>query len=472
MVLVLSIFFPGTVGGSPSYVVSNISLNWMEAQKFCRKYYFDLASVRNQSENDRISILGSFLWIGLYREKLWSDGSTSLFRYWASGQPTLSDHECVTANFYNSGEWHDAHCSLPYPFICYKPIPPNAGNFGPSAQDETSITLQWDKINNNISFVLQFNGTETNISAPQGNGPINHTVSSLSAGTKYTFILFSVLDSIRSNGVQITAVTAPENAEGFSSSSQNESSITLQWDKRNNNYSYVLFFNGAEIFINAPHGDGPVTHTLSSLTAGTKYTFLLTTVFENVRSRGVQLSAVTAPQNPSNFRPLSQDETSITLQWDKINNNTSFVLQFNGTETNIGATDRDGPLTHTVTSLTAGAKYTFTLFSVFENVRSNGVSINATTGGNYIVALDMNLKTYGRLSDSEIQALLAEVRVYCFFILFCFINISFPYFLTCGFPILTVVPSAWVVASVFHQGYICSAMRCAELLFVIKYLKM
>ena len=63
-----------------------------------------------------------------------------------------------------------------------------------------------------------------------------------------------------------------------------------------------------------------------------------------------------------------------------MNNNVSFILQFNGTEINITAPDGDGAVTHTVSSLTAGTKYTFTLFSVFENVRSSGVIITAVTG--------------------------------------------------------------------------------------------
>ncbi|XP_047241308.1 tenascin-like [Girardinichthys multiradiatus] len=257
--------------------------------------------------------------------------------------------------------------------------PENAEGFRASKQDETSITLQWNKVNNNVSFVLQFNDTETFISSPDGDGPVNHTVSSLTAGTKYTFILYHVFMNVRSSAVNITVATAPLNAEGFRPSSQDETSITLQWNKVNNNTSFFLQFNGTETFISSPDGDGPVTHTVSSLTAGTRYTFTLFSVFENVRSSGVQLPAVTAPENAEGFRPSSQNETSITLQWNKVNNNTSFVLQFNGTETFISSPDGDGPVTHTVSSLTAGSRYTFTLFSVFENVRSSGVQLPAVT---------------------------------------------------------------------------------------------
>ncbi|XP_030578342.1 tenascin-like [Archocentrus centrarchus] len=286
--------------------------------------------------------------------------------------------------------------------------PPNAENFRSIGQNESSITLQWNKVNNNISFVLQFNGTETNISAPDGDGPLTLIVPSLSAATVYTFTLYSVFKNVRSSGVNITAVTAPTNAVNLTSLAQNESSITLQWNKVNNNISFVLQFNATETNISAPDGNGPLTHTVSSLTAGTKYTFTLYSVFKNVRSSGVSIVASTAPPNAENFRSIGQNESSITLQWNKVNNNISFVLQFNGTETNISAPAGDGPLTHTVSSLTAGSKYTFTLYSVFENIRSSGVSTAAFTGPNYVLALSMRLRSFFQPSDSDIQALLEE----------------------------------------------------------------
>ena len=62
-------------------------------------------------------------------------------------------------------------------------------------------------MNSNVSFILEFNGTEVNITAPSGAGPVTHTVSSLTAGTRYTFTLFSVFENVRSSGVNITAVT-------------------------------------------------------------------------------------------------------------------------------------------------------------------------------------------------------------------------------------------------------------------------
>ncbi|XP_061601702.1 tenascin-like isoform X5 [Cololabis saira] len=376
----LFVCYNGTVNYAASFVIPGISLNWTDSQKYCRENYVDLVSIRNQTENTIITNLanGANVWIGLYGQRQWSDGSHSLFQHWVTGQPNSNAEQCIAAGFSDSGRWSDEDCSLTFPSICYITVPPNADVFVASSQND-SITLQWTKVNDNISFVLQFNGAETNIRAPDGDGPVTHTISSLSAATQYTFTLFSVFKNVSSSGVQLTAATAPQNPEGFRPLTQVDSSITLQWDKVNNNISFVLQFNGTETNIRAPDGDGPVNHTISSLSAATQYTFTLFSVFENVSSSGVQLTAATAPQNPEGFRPLTQLDSSVTLQWDKVNNDISFVLQFNGAETNIRAPDGDGPVTHTVSSLSAATQYTFTLFSVFENVRSTGVNITAVT---------------------------------------------------------------------------------------------
>ncbi|XP_051799582.1 uncharacterized protein LOC110964191 isoform X2 [Acanthochromis polyacanthus] len=373
--------YNGTVNGTASFVLVETPLNWTDAQIFCRTNYVDLASIRNSSENAVVTSTarGNFVWIGLYRQKVWSDGSSSLFRHWADHQPDSGGERCVTAQFNNSGRWSDENCSLSLPFVCFTTIPPNAEGFTTTGQNETSITLQWNQVNENVSYILLFNGSETNVSAAAGDGPINHTVSSLTAGTQYTFTLFSVIANVRSSGVNITAVTVPSNANGFRSTQQNETSITLQWNRVNNNVSYILLFNGSETFVIGRNGLGPINYIVSSLTAGTKYTFTLFSVFENVRSSGVNITAVTAPSNTDSFRSTGRNETSITLQWNQVNNNVSYILLFNGSETNFSAAAGDGPINHTVSSLSPATLYIFTLFSVFENVRSSGVSIFALT---------------------------------------------------------------------------------------------
>ncbi|XP_045897565.1 macrophage mannose receptor 1-like [Micropterus dolomieu] len=200
--------------------------------------------IRNLAENDAITKLaaGDSVWIGLYWQQLWSDGSPSLFQNWANGQPD-SPEQCVTTMFRNSGLWSDDNCSLTLPFICYSTIPPKTEDFRSIGQNESSITLQWNKVNNNFSFILQFNGAEININAPDGDGP-------------RAIICFSEHQCKTK-----TYLLAPPNAEIFRPTRQVVTSITLQWNK--------------------------------SLTPETRYTFTLFSVFENVRSSGVSITAVT-----------------------------------------------------------------------------------------------------------------------------------------------------------------------------------
>lgn len=83
-------------------------------------YCFSL-SIRNETENSIITNLtdGDNVWIGLHRDLLWSDGSTTLFTYWASGQLNASGQQCVTTLFNDSGHWFNDNCSLSFPLICY-----------------------------------------------------------------------------------------------------------------------------------------------------------------------------------------------------------------------------------------------------------------------------------------------------------------------------------------------------------------
>ncbi|XP_020567208.1 secretory phospholipase A2 receptor [Oryzias latipes] len=313
--------YRGMVSGTPGYILINTPLNWTDAQKYCRQNYLDLASIRSIAENNIIeAVSGSeWVWIGLYRQKVWSDGSQSVFQYNIVVKQGSTGDQCVTVE--KPGQWSNYDCSSQFSFICHKSVPLNVNNLTLLRRTETNVTLQWSKIIN-ASYVLQFNGRERMISAPDGDGPVTFTVSSLSAGTTYTFNLYSVYGNTRSTGVQLTVTTAPQNAE--------------------------------------------------------------------------------------NFRASAQTETSITLEWSRMNTNVSFILQFNGTETNISAPEGGGPVSYTVTSLTARTEYTFTLFCVFEGIRSSGVTVTAFTVHNYVIGLDMGFKSFGAMTEAEVQRAIEE----------------------------------------------------------------
>ncbi|XP_039879483.1 receptor-type tyrosine-protein phosphatase H-like isoform X12 [Simochromis diagramma] len=244
--------------------------------------------------------------------------------------------------------------------------PRNADEFKKNGQNETSITLGWKTVPNIDNYILAFNEREINIS----NSEKEYRVLNLTSGTRYNFTLFTVFGNVRSSGVNCIAVTAPRNADDFKKNGQDETSITLGWETVSNIDNYILAFNEREINISNSEKE----HRVSDLTSGTRYNFTLFTVFGNVRSSGVICIAVTAPRNADDFKKNGQDETSITLGWKTVPNN-NYILAFNEREINISNSEKE----YRVLNLTSGTRYNFTLFTVFENVRSSGVNCIAVT---------------------------------------------------------------------------------------------
>lgn len=108
--------FPDT----SSFIYVNVSETWVNAQSYCRVKHTDLASVRNQSENEQLKMMlnNSPTWIGLYRNSwMWSDGSAYSFPNWAPNKP-LSDDTYSCGTIYLE-KWHNSACNGYNYFLCY-----------------------------------------------------------------------------------------------------------------------------------------------------------------------------------------------------------------------------------------------------------------------------------------------------------------------------------------------------------------
>ncbi|KAM3617792.1 uncharacterized protein V6R79_011297 [Siganus canaliculatus] len=120
------VLLPAICINETGFVLVSTSMNWTEAQSYCRNHHTDLASVRNMEENNEVMNLvpaGQTVWIGLFRESWkWSDGSSLSFTYWDQGEPDNNggiQENCVGTYFTNSGRWQDWPCDRKTAFICY-----------------------------------------------------------------------------------------------------------------------------------------------------------------------------------------------------------------------------------------------------------------------------------------------------------------------------------------------------------------
>lgn len=113
------------------YHFINEPKTWVEAQKYCRETYTDLATIDNMDDMKQLmATAGNWIvWIGLYDMYLdweWSLGNITfykegewIFRKWKKGEPNnIRTQEQLCVAFQN-GFWLDYFCNNPLTFVCY-----------------------------------------------------------------------------------------------------------------------------------------------------------------------------------------------------------------------------------------------------------------------------------------------------------------------------------------------------------------
>ncbi|XP_043959324.1 receptor-type tyrosine-protein phosphatase H-like isoform X3 [Gambusia affinis] len=257
--------------------------------------------------------------------------------------------------------------------------PDNVANVSVVTQNSSSITLKWEKVNNISTYKLEYDSGIKNISGTAGETFVQHVVSNLTAGTKYNFTLFTVLNGVSSSGFNFYAATAPNNVASVSVETQSVNSITLKWNKVNDILTYKLKYDSGFKDINGTAGETSVKYVVPDLTAGRKYNFILFTVLNGLNSSGFDFSAATAPDNVVSVSVETQSVNSITLKWEKVNDISTYKLEYDSGIKNINDTSEKPFIEYVVSNLTAGRNYSFILFTVLNELSSSGLLFSAAT---------------------------------------------------------------------------------------------
>ncbi|XP_044196699.1 snaclec echicetin subunit beta-like, partial [Thunnus albacares] len=106
-------------------------MSWFDAQWYCRENFIDLATVRNDTENQQIHNLvltKDWTWIGLYGDPdsflyNWSDGSPYSLTTWGDKHSVSGSLRSMMCGVQESNQWTFKYCEERFPFVCYS-IPP------------------------------------------------------------------------------------------------------------------------------------------------------------------------------------------------------------------------------------------------------------------------------------------------------------------------------------------------------------
>ncbi|KAK9529824.1 hypothetical protein VZT92_013894 [Zoarces viviparus] len=128
-VLTLSALSARTTSVVRKYHYVEMLKTWSDAQSYCREKFTDLATVENQSDNDRLLSelqgVGNYAWIGLYDNMegwKWALGNADFskeYDKWGSDEPNKKDYYEACTVMKSDGRWFDGRCGLKKSAVCY-----------------------------------------------------------------------------------------------------------------------------------------------------------------------------------------------------------------------------------------------------------------------------------------------------------------------------------------------------------------
>ncbi|KAG7324352.1 hypothetical protein KOW79_012368 [Hemibagrus wyckioides] len=263
-----------------------------------------------------------------------------------------------------------------------------------SNKTSSSVSLTWNKPNGSSSFTVNWTGDSVNISS--NTSDTSYTVTGLTAGVKYTFTVTAVAADNQTTGApaQTSAFTKPNSVSSLTVSNKTPSSVCLTWNKPNGSSSFTV--NWTDGSVNNSSNTSDTSYNVTGLTAGVKYTFTVTAVAADNQTTGApaQTSAFTKPNSVTSLNVSNKTPSSVSLTWNKPNGNSS-LFTVNWTDGSVNKSSNTSDMSYTVTGLTAGVKYTFTVTAVAADNQTTGAptQISEFTKPNSVTNLNVSSKT-------------------------------------------------------------------------------
>ncbi|KAL6474122.1 hypothetical protein MHYP_G00176830 [Metynnis hypsauchen] len=255
-------------------------------------------------------------------------------------------------------------------------IPDVVKSLNVSGKNTSSVSLTWNSPQGNSSF-FSVGWTDGNVSEQVNTSTMSYTVTNLTAGVKYTFNVAAFAADNQTTGAaaQISAFTKPDVVANLTVSNRSTSSVSLTWNLQQGINSFYTVqwtdVNGSNK-VNVSY----TTYTVTNLTPGGNYTFIVTAVAADGVTVGAptQISTFTIPDVVSNLSVSDKNTSSVFLTWTLQHGYSSFyrVEWTGGSATPL-------PTSYMATNLTAGMNYTFSVTAVAADNKTTGATTQIST---------------------------------------------------------------------------------------------
>ncbi len=288
---------------------------------------------------------------------------------------------------------------------CNKP-PKSPSNVTIEVQDSQAV-ISWNSVagatSYNIYLASQADVSKTNYQSKTDGQKVTdasspHTVSGLTNGTTYYFVVTALNangESAESNeeSATPTASTSPPDAPSNVAATAKDSAVEITWDAAIGAATYNIYL-ASEADVNKTNyqsktdgqkvTDASSPHTVSGLTNGTTYYFVVTALNANGESAesdeksATPTASTSPPDAPSNVAATAKDG-AVEITWDASSEATSYNLYFSseaGVTKDNYQSKTDGQKVESVTSphtqsgLTNGTIYYFVVTALNANGES------------------------------------------------------------------------------------------------------